>query len=145
MTALASTADNDLDVMARTLWAEARGETYPGMIAVAWVIRNRVEDRRWLNTVHGVCRQKWQFSCWNGETIGVEHQDSNYRAMVSATLATPFYLRALSVAAGVLAGDLPNAVADCCHYHADSVMPSWAVGHAPWGAIGRHVFYNDVP
>ena len=32
------------DVLARTLWGEARGEGLAGMVAVAWTIRNRVDD-----------------------------------------------------------------------------------------------------
>jgi len=38
------------DILARTLWGEARGESLAGQIAVAWTIRNRVndgKDRSW--------------------------------------------------------------------------------------------------
>jgi spore germination cell wall hydrolase CwlJ-like protein len=31
-------------ILARTLWCEARGENLTGQIAVAWTIRNRVND-----------------------------------------------------------------------------------------------------
>jgi hypothetical protein len=36
--------ENDRDILARTLWGEARGESLAGQIAVAWTIRNRVND-----------------------------------------------------------------------------------------------------
>jgi spore germination cell wall hydrolase CwlJ-like protein len=36
--------EKDRDVLARTLWGEARGEGLAGMVAVAWSIRNSVED-----------------------------------------------------------------------------------------------------
>lgn len=36
--------EKDRDVLARTLWGEARGEGLAGQIAVAWTIRNRVND-----------------------------------------------------------------------------------------------------
>ncbi|PWK42197.1 hypothetical protein C7534_1054 [Pseudomonas sp. OV226] len=36
--------ENDRDILARTLWGEARGESLAGQIAVAWTIRNRVFD-----------------------------------------------------------------------------------------------------
>lgn len=36
--------ENDRDVLARTLWGEAREESLAGQIAVAWTIRNRVND-----------------------------------------------------------------------------------------------------
>ena len=37
-------AEKDHDILARTLWGEARGETLAGQIAVVWTIRNRVND-----------------------------------------------------------------------------------------------------
>jgi spore germination cell wall hydrolase CwlJ-like protein len=73
----------DRTVLAATLWAEARGEKHQGMWLVAWVIRNRVTQRRWNaqvklwsdygdtlprvrpNSFAAVCLYKWQFSCWN--------------------------------------------------------------------------------
>lgn len=134
----------DLDVMARTIWAEARGEPYVGQIAVAWVIRNRAADKRWPRTIHGVCKQPWQFSCWNGE-IKAELQDANYKAMMSADVGTPGFLRALGVAAGVLAGDLMTYLPrSTCHYHVDGLSPAWAAGNHPCAAIGRHLFYDTI-
>ena len=146
VTALPGVTDTDLDIMARTIWAEARGEPYAGRVAVAWVIRNRVEDARWPNTVHAVCLQKWQFECWNGETVGAQHQDKNYFAMKNATLATPGFLSAIGVAAGVLAGDLSpvlsgDAVRGANHHYNPAVSdPSWARGVTPVATIGKHVF-----
>jgi hypothetical protein len=42
--------EKDRDILACTLWGEARGESLAGQIAVAWTIRNRVndgKDRSW--------------------------------------------------------------------------------------------------
>lgn len=39
-----SATDKDREILARTLWGEARGESLSGQIAVAWTIRNRVND-----------------------------------------------------------------------------------------------------
>ena len=38
---------NDLDIMALTVWAEARGEPVDGQRAVAWVLRNRAAKPGW--------------------------------------------------------------------------------------------------
>ncbi len=38
-------SDADLDIMALTVWAEARGEGPDGMAAVAWAIRQRFENQ----------------------------------------------------------------------------------------------------
>ena len=37
-------AEKDRDILARTSWGEARGESLAGQIAMAWTIRNRVND-----------------------------------------------------------------------------------------------------
>ena len=61
--------EKDRDILARTLWGEARGEGPAGQIAVAWTIRNRVFDGKekswWGEGYAGVCQKPWQFSCWN--------------------------------------------------------------------------------
>jgi spore germination cell wall hydrolase CwlJ-like protein len=36
--------EKDRDILARTLWGEARGESLDGQIAVAWTFRKRVND-----------------------------------------------------------------------------------------------------
>ena len=36
--------EKDRDILARTLWGEARGEGTAGQIAVAWAIKNRVNE-----------------------------------------------------------------------------------------------------
>jgi len=36
--------EKDRDILARTLWGGDRGESLAGQIAVAWTIRNRVND-----------------------------------------------------------------------------------------------------
>jgi N-acetylmuramoyl-L-alanine amidase len=36
--------EKDRDILAHTLWGEARGEGLAGQIAVAWTIRKRVFD-----------------------------------------------------------------------------------------------------
>lgn len=38
--------EKDRDIRARTLWGEARGKSLAGQIAVAWTIRNRVNDSK---------------------------------------------------------------------------------------------------
>ena len=38
--------EKDRDILGRTLWGEARGEGFAGQVAVACVIRNRVNEAR---------------------------------------------------------------------------------------------------
>ncbi|ROM79306.1 hypothetical protein BK654_08030 [Pseudomonas brassicacearum] len=62
-------SEKDRDILARTLWGEAPGESLAGQIAVAWTIRNRVEDDKaklwWGEGYAGVCLKPYQFICWN--------------------------------------------------------------------------------
>lgn len=46
------------------MWRESRSAPL-AYEAVAWVILNRVADKRWPNTMTGVCLQPWQFSSFN--------------------------------------------------------------------------------
>jgi len=66
-----TSTDKDRDILARTLWGEARGEGLAGQIAVAWTIRNRVFDGKakswWGEGYAGVCLKPWQFSCLEPE------------------------------------------------------------------------------
>ena len=53
-------------VIASTLYFEARGENMQGKKAVASIIYNRSQEKRWKKLgMKGVCLQKMQFSCFN--------------------------------------------------------------------------------
>ena len=57
---------DDDQVMALTIYAEARGEPRQGKIAVGTVILNRVSNRKWDGeTILEVCLWPYQFSCYN--------------------------------------------------------------------------------
>ena len=52
-----------LDLLARVISAEARGEPYSGQVAVGAVILNRVEHPSFPNTIAGVVYQPGAFTC----------------------------------------------------------------------------------
>ncbi|MGE5483090.1 MAG: spore cortex-lytic enzyme [Bacteroidota bacterium] len=52
---------DELGLLARVVAGEARGEPYPGQVAVAAVILNRVQSPRFPNTVSGVVFQPGAF------------------------------------------------------------------------------------
>ena len=52
-----STNSNDLNLLARVVYAEARGEPYEGQVAVAAVTLNRVKSSSFPNTLAGVVYQ----------------------------------------------------------------------------------------
>ncbi len=58
----ASSYKNDLQLLARCVNGEARGEPYTGQVAVAAVILNRVKHPSFPNTIAGVIYQKGAFT-----------------------------------------------------------------------------------
>ena len=56
-----STNSNDLNLLARLVYGEARGEPYTGQVAVAAVVLNRVRSSSFPNTVAGVIYQSGAF------------------------------------------------------------------------------------
>ncbi len=136
--------DAELDVLARTIWGEARGEALAGKRAVAAVILNRVRRARdhggrywWGATIAEVCRRPWQFSCWNDA-------DPNRAKLEAVGPDNRAFRQCLRVAEEAVAGALADATGGATHYHAAGVSPPWARGRAPSAEIGRHLFYNDV-
>lgn len=60
---LAKTSNtSDIQLMARAINGEARGEPYEGQVAVGAVILNRVKDSRFPNTISGVIYQPGAFT-----------------------------------------------------------------------------------
>ena len=57
-----STSTSDIQLMARAINGEARGEPYEGQVAVGAVILNRVKDSRFPNTIAGVIYQSGAFT-----------------------------------------------------------------------------------
>ncbi len=53
---------SDIQLMARAINGEARGEPYEGQVAVGAVILNRVKDSRFPNTIAGVIYQAGAFT-----------------------------------------------------------------------------------
>lgn len=130
-----------IDVLARTLWGEARGEGAHGMEAVASVIMNRValarsgECRWWGSTVTEVCLKQAQFSCWLAG-------DPNRSKLETVTDRDSVFAMCLRIARRAVRGQLQDRTSGATHYHADGTYPSWAKGHSPTVRIGHHWFYR---
>ena len=56
-----STNSNDLNLLSRLVYGEARGEPYTGQVAVAAVVLNRVKSSSFPNTIAGVIYQSGAF------------------------------------------------------------------------------------
>ena len=85
---LAKTTNNsDIQLMARAINGEARGEPYEGQVAVGAVILNRVKDARFPNTIAGVIYQAGAFTAVSDGQINVAlpQNASAYKAAQDAT------------------------------------------------------------
>jgi hypothetical protein len=133
------------DVLARTIYGEARGESFEGQVAVGWVIRNRVEadllgDGKpdwWGEGYLGVCLRPYQFSCWL-------KNDPTYAKVATATLEDPVFSRAYGIGCLVRADDLPDPTGGATHYFADTIPPpKWVASLEELTKIGHHSFFRD--
>lgn len=135
----------EIDILARTVYGEARGESSQGQQAVLSTILNRVKKGGWWGaTIEDVCKKPWQFSCWNYETTSDKSGKANYDRIVTVTTADPTfaYIYDLSKSAVQNGGQLLNDYSNgATHYHARSVNPSWAGRLTKTAEIGNHIFY----
>ena len=70
----------DVDLLARLISAEARGEPYTGQVAVGAVVLNRMEHPSFPNTMSGVSYQPGAFSCLSDGQFNAPVSDSAYKA-----------------------------------------------------------------
>lgn len=76
----ASAQDATVDLLARVISAEARGEPYAGQVAVGAVILNRVEHPSFPSTIAGVVYQPGAFTCMDDGQIDQLVAESAVRA-----------------------------------------------------------------
>lgn len=139
---------SDLDIMARTIYGEARGEGTEGMEAVALVIMNRYRAGKWFTgyvfrngqkipSVAQTCLKRMQFSCWN-------HDDVNLPEIKKVTAENKIFQECLLIAQKALDGRLEDFTNGALFYHSKEIKPHWAVKKTPCYAVNRHLFYNDI-
>lgn len=75
-----SSSSTDLNLLARVVYGEARGEPYTGQVAVAAVVLNRVRSSSFPNTIAGVVYQSGAFDCVADGQINLSPNQSAYNA-----------------------------------------------------------------
>ncbi len=75
-----SYTSSDLYLMAKAIYAEGRGESYTGQVAIGAVIMNRVRSSSFPNTVAGVIYQKGAFTAVADGQINLEPNQTAYDA-----------------------------------------------------------------
>ena len=75
-----STNSSNLNLLARVVYSEARGEPYAGQVAIAAVVLNRVKSSSFPNTISGVVYQKGAFTAVSDGQINLTPNQTAYTA-----------------------------------------------------------------
>ena len=73
-------SSSQVDLLARLILAEARGEPYSGQVAVGAVVLNRIKHPSFPNTLPGVIYQSGAFTCITDGQFNQPVAESAYRA-----------------------------------------------------------------
>lgn len=73
-------SQSDLDLLARVIYAESRGEPYRGQVAVGAVVLNRLKSPDFPNNIRDIIYQKGQFSSVDDGQINLIPNSTAYRA-----------------------------------------------------------------
>lgn len=113
---------SDLYLLAKCIYAEARGESYTGQVAVGAVILNRVASASFPNSISGVIYQKGAFTAVSDGQINLAPDKT-----------------AMNAAQDALNGWDPTY--GCLYYYNPAVATSsWIFGRKTVTTIGKHIF-----
>jgi spore germination cell wall hydrolase CwlJ-like protein len=118
----------ELECLATGVYFESKSEPLAGQLAVAQVIANRAESKRYPSTYCGVILQRGQFSFVHGHRLpAVSHSSKQWQTAVAI--------------AKIVDQDLKDsAVGDALFFHARRVSPNWHRTRV--ASIGNHIFYR---
>ena len=146
------------ECLAMNMYHEARGQGIAGVLAVSFVVFNRVKDKRFPNTVCQVIRQGPTRESW--KTRKVKNLSPTLRKYYPVknrcqfswwcdgrsdeTKDTKLYARYLKISKGMIRNEfsLIDITDGATFYHADYVKPAWAKTKIRTIEIGDHIFYR---
>ena len=79
-----NTNSNDVNLLARLIYGEARGEAYVGQVAVGAVVLNRVHSSKFPNTIAGVIYQSGAFTAVSDGQINMSPDSTAKKAAQDA-------------------------------------------------------------
>lgn len=113
---------NELDMLARIIYGEARGEPYVGQVAVGAVVMNRLAHDGFPNTLQEVIEQPRAFTAVDDGQYNMKPDTTAYRAALEA-------VRGYDPTGGAL-----------YYFNPDTATSSWIWSRKQVGKIGRHIF-----
>lgn len=115
-------SSSDVYLLARTIYAEGRGEPYTGQVAIGAVVLNRVRSAQFPNTISGVVYQKHAFTAVTDGQINLVPNET-----------------AMKAARDAMNGWDPTGGA--LYYYNPAVATSaWIFDRQTITVIGKHVF-----
>lgn len=131
---------DELVLFEALLWGEARGEPVEGQIAVACVVRNRVNNPKWWGeSWRGVMLKAKQFSAFNEgnpNRVKIEAMDFSEGNPGIVVVQLRYIMR------GVRYNAIRDNTKGANHYHTNRVSPKWSKGKDPTAQFGNHKFYK---
>lgn len=115
-------SDEEMELLARAVYSEARGEPFQGQVAIAAVILNRVDNEDFPNTIKGVIFQPWAFTAVHDGQFWLTPDETAYEAVEEA-----------------LAGNDPTEGA-IYYYNPVTATNQWIRSREIITTIGKHVF-----
>ena len=115
-------SSSDVYLLARTIYAEGRGEPYVGQVAIGAVILNRVQHQSFPNTISGVVYQKNAFTAVSDGQINLTPNET-----------------AMKAARDAINGWDPSGGA-IYYYNPAVATSSWIFSRPTITVIGKHVF-----
>ncbi|MCX6794668.1 MAG: cell wall hydrolase [Candidatus Falkowbacteria bacterium] len=135
--------DADEMILARAVFGEGRSLPDEGKVAIAWSIRNRVEDDRWADNYHDVILQKNQFSAFKIDDPNWEYVKNPFYEINPEQLTA--WGKCYKIAGLVISGEIKDPTGGVNHYFSDYIdYPSWTKSkNAKFiMKIGNTLFYN---
>ena len=119
-------SESDIQLMARAINGEARGEPYEGQVAVGAVILNRVKSSKFPNTISGVIYESGAFTAVTDGQINVpiKEESTVYKAARDA-----------------MNGWDPTGGA-IYYYNPDTATNKWIWSRPVIKTIGKHKFWS---
>lgn len=139
---------SDTQMLALTIYGEARGEPLKGKIAVGLVILEREKMKQWGSSIKSVVLYPYQFSCFLPSDVNhnkLKRIANNWKASFqkNKTLQEVYY-----IADGVINGKLTNFSFSTniyrnqpTHFKTKSVNPNWSKSMVMVEEIGNHQFF----
>jgi len=125
-----------LRCLALTVYWESRSDGRDGMMAVGWVVLNRLRSDGYPKTICAIVRQGGphkgcQFSYWCDGASDAPKPSAAWDA-------------AQQVARDLLTDPPPDPTAGALFYHTVEVAPVWAKQLQQTARIGKHVYYRKI-